>query len=202
LQLAQWFLRRRLKCEMLTDGRRTTDDGRKVMTIAQHSQKARWAKKCMISSTCDIYKKKLNSYKSLCPVQWYFGQSSAADAKFFKQGNVAPRKKSSLQKFYGCHHNLVDIFVLLLFLCLLLNLVKQQWTIKISPPLFSIFSLVAILVGSRNNRTQIWKGAIQGPFHQRLVAIGPVVSKEKIKMWNVDGRTTDDGRQTQLHGKE
>ena len=34
LQLAQWFLRRRLKCEMLTDGRRTTDDGRKVMTIA------------------------------------------------------------------------------------------------------------------------------------------------------------------------
>jgi hypothetical protein len=27
-----------------------------------------------------------------------------------------------------------------------------------------------------------------------LVAIGPVVSEEKIKMWNVDGRTTDDGR--------
>ena len=34
LQLVQWFLRRRLKCEMLTDGRQTTDDGRKVMTIA------------------------------------------------------------------------------------------------------------------------------------------------------------------------
>ena len=30
LQLAKWFLRSRLKCEMLTD-----DDGRKVMTIAQ-----------------------------------------------------------------------------------------------------------------------------------------------------------------------
>ena len=28
LQLAQWFLRRRLKCEMLTDGRRTADDRR------------------------------------------------------------------------------------------------------------------------------------------------------------------------------
>jgi hypothetical protein len=26
LQLAQWFLRRRLKCEMLTDGRETTDE--------------------------------------------------------------------------------------------------------------------------------------------------------------------------------
>ena len=26
------------------------------------------------------------------------------------------------------------------------------------------------------------KGTIQGPFHQSLVAIGPVVSEEKIKM--------------------
>jgi hypothetical protein len=32
------------------------------------------------------------------------------------------------------------------------------------------------LVGSRDHRTQFWKGAIQGPFHQSLVAIGPVVS--------------------------
>ena len=63
---------------------------------------------------------------------------------------------------------------------------------KISSPLFSIFSLVAILVGSLDHRTQFWKGAIQGPFHQSLVAIGPVVSEEKIKMWNVDGRTTDE----------
>ena len=30
---------------------------------------------------------------------------------------------------------------------------KQQWTIKISSPLFSIFCLVAILVGSRDHRT-------------------------------------------------
>jgi hypothetical protein len=71
---------------------------------------------------------------------------------------------------------------------------KQQWTIKISSPLFSIISLAAILVGSRDHRTQFWKGAIQGPFHQSLVAIGPVVSEVKIKMWNVDGQTTDDGR--------
>ena len=27
MQLAQWFLRRRLKCEMLTDGRRKKSDG-------------------------------------------------------------------------------------------------------------------------------------------------------------------------------
>jgi hypothetical protein len=47
----------------------------------------------------------------------------------------------------------------------------------ISP--FSIFSLVAILVGSQDHRTQFWKGAIQGLFHQSLVAIGPVVFKKK-----------------------
>jgi hypothetical protein len=49
-------------------------------------------------------------------------------------------------------------------------------------PPFSIFSLVAILVGSRDHWTQFWKGAIQGSFHQTLVTIGPVVSEEKIKM--------------------
>jgi hypothetical protein len=32
------------------------------------------------------------------------------------------------------------------------------------------------------HRTQFWKGAIQEQFHQSLVAIGPVVSEEKIKM--------------------
>jgi hypothetical protein len=52
----------------------------------------------------------------------------------------------------------------------------------ISSPLFSIFSLVAILVRSRDNRTKFWKGAIQGSFHKRLIAIGPVVSEEKIFM--------------------
>jgi hypothetical protein len=44
----------------------------------------------------------------------------------------------------------------------------------ISSLLFSIFSLVAILVGSRDHRTQFWKGAIQGSFHKSLVAIDPV----------------------------
>jgi hypothetical protein len=43
-------------------------------------------------------------------------------------------------------------------------------------------SLVAILVRSRDHRTQIWKGVTQGPFNQSLVAIGPAVSEEKIKM--------------------
>ena len=43
LQLAQWFLRRRLKCEMLTDERRTTSDGN-----SSHGLKARWAKKAWL----------------------------------------------------------------------------------------------------------------------------------------------------------
>jgi hypothetical protein len=30
--------------------------------------------------------------------------------------------------------------------------------------------------------TQFWKGVIQGSFHKSLVAIGPVVSEEKIFM--------------------
>jgi hypothetical protein len=49
-------------------------------------------------------------------------------------------------------------------------------------PPFSIFSLAVILVGSQDHRTQFLKGAIQGSFHQSLVAIGPVVSEEKIFM--------------------
>ena len=73
-------------------------------------------------------------------------------------------------------------------------ILKQQWTIKISSPLFPIFSLAAILVGNRDHRTQVWKGAIQGPFHQSLVQIGPVASEELIKKWKFNGRTTDIGR--------
>jgi hypothetical protein len=46
----------------------------------------------------------------------------------------------------------------------------------------AIFSLAAILVGSRDHQTQFWKGVIQGPFHQSLVQIGRVASDELIKM--------------------
>ena len=59
---------------------------------------------------------------------------------------------------------------------------EEKIFLEFHPPLFSIFSLAAILVGSRDHRTQFWKGAIQGSFHQSLVAIGPVVSEEKIFM--------------------
>jgi hypothetical protein len=43
-------------------------------------------------------------------------------------------------------------------------------------------AVAAILVGGMKCRTQIWKETTQGSFHQSLVAIGPVVSEEKIFM--------------------
>jgi hypothetical protein len=62
------------------------------------------------------------------------------------------------------------------------SVVSKENTFFYFISLFSIFSLTAILVGSRDHRTQFWKGAIQGPFYQSLVAIDPVVSEEKIPM--------------------
>jgi hypothetical protein len=56
---------------------------------------------------------------------------------------------------------------------------EEKLFFLISFPLFSIFSLAAILVASHDHRTQFWKGATQGP---SLAAVGQVVSEEKIKM--------------------
>jgi hypothetical protein len=52
--------------------------------------------------------------------------------------------------------------------------------VKISSPLFSILSLAAILVGSWDQRTHFWKGAIQESFQPNLVDIGSVVCEEKF----------------------
>jgi hypothetical protein len=49
---------------------------------------------------------------------------------------------------------------------------------------FSIFSLAAILVGNQDHRTQFWKGAIQGSFHQGLVAKRRPVSKMAVMTKN------------------
>jgi hypothetical protein len=58
---------------------------------------------------------------------------------------------------------------------------EEKIFLNFIPP-FVYFSLAAILVGSRDHWIQFWKGAIQGSFHKSLVAIGPVVSEEKIFM--------------------
>jgi hypothetical protein len=105
--------------------------------------------------------------------------------------NLHNRYKSAKRKIshknslpYSCSYNLSSFW----------HILKQQWTSKIAFPLFSIFCLAGILVGRRDHRTQIWKGAIQGQFHQSLVAIGPVVSEEKINMWNVDRHLMKKGK--------
>jgi hypothetical protein len=61
------------------------------------------------------------------------------------------------------------------------SVVSEKIFYKFHTP-FSIFSLTDILVGSRDHRTHFWKGAMQGPFHQSLGAIIPVVSEKKIFM--------------------
>jgi hypothetical protein len=61
------------------------------------------------------------------------------------------------------------------------SVVSEEKIFFLFHPPFSVFSLVAILVGSQDHLTQFWK-VIQGAFHQSLVAIGPVVSEENIFM--------------------
>ena len=61
------------------------------------------------------------------------------------------------------------------------SVVSENFFFNSIPP-FSIFSLADILVENRDRPTIFWKGSIQGPFHQSLVEIGPVVSEEKICM--------------------
>ena len=66
LQLTQWFLRRRLKCEMLTDERRTKSEDN-----SSHGLKARWAKKkqhnwnsCLTLHLNFLQKRKLSSFQT------------------------------------------------------------------------------------------------------------------------------------------
>jgi hypothetical protein len=59
----------------------------------------------------------------------------------------------------------------------------QQSLVEIGSVVSEENSLAAILVGSRDHRTQFQGGGdTQGPFHQSVVEIGPMVSEEKIKM--------------------
>jgi hypothetical protein len=43
--------------------------------------------------------------------------------------------------------------------------------------------LVAILVGSRDHRTQFWKRTMQWLFHQSLVLIEQLVPDKRFFMW-------------------
>jgi hypothetical protein len=57
----------------------------------------------------------------------------------------------------------------------------------ISSPLFSIFSLAAILVGSRDHRTQFWKGANQGSFQCWWSSHWMVLFQKYVRPFDQDG---------------
>jgi hypothetical protein len=83
LQLAQWFLRRRLKCEMLTDGRQTKSDDN-----SSHGLKARWAKKGALDTQSQV----------ACPnwSPWYSWNIAESGVK-------TPKIKSNLATFIKNH---------------------------------------------------------------------------------------------------
>jgi hypothetical protein len=59
---------------------------------------------------------------------------------------------------------------------------EEKIFFKFHPPFFLFLAWRPPWLEVGINRTHFWKGAIQGSFHQSLVAIGPVVSEEKIFM--------------------
>jgi hypothetical protein len=75
-------------------------------------------------------------------------------------------------------------------------ILKQQWTIKISSPLFSIFSLVAILVGSRDHRTHFGRGPSKDHSTKVWFKLAQWLQRSWLKCEKLtDGRwTTDDRR--------
>jgi hypothetical protein len=58
---------------------------------------------------------------------------------------------------------------------------EEKIFLKFHHPFF-YFKLDRLLGWKSGSPYTFWKGAIQGPFHQSLVAIGPVVPEEKIFM--------------------
>jgi hypothetical protein len=111
LQLAQWFLRRRLKCEMLTDRRRTKSDDN-----SSHGLKARWAKNWMVQSQNIM----CQSRATCLPAEYCFSELTLKKSSQFV----------SLVQFIKFHHEVTcscyDIAENLLIQLTVLN-VKQQY---------------------------------------------------------------------------
>ena len=61
-----------------------------------------------VSPAYGVYILQLIRYSRACAQHWFSGQTSTAGAKTTQTSYVVPVLKSSLQKYYGLHHNLVD----------------------------------------------------------------------------------------------
>jgi hypothetical protein len=97
------------------------------------------------------------TYFSKRTIQWLFHQ------KIEKRGNEIKKKSSPLKLLGQSQPNFAEVIL--------------GW----SPS--KIVAGISYLRPRCLPQAQSWKGAIQGPFHDSLVAIGPVVSEEKIFMW-------------------
>jgi hypothetical protein len=72
-----------------------------------------------------------------------------------------------------------------------LSILKQQWTIKISSPPFYIFSLVAILVGSQDQRTHFGRG----PSKDHSSKVWSILAQWFLRRrFKCEKLTTDEGR--------
>ena len=92
-------------------------------------------------------------------------------------------KRFILQCINGVTSNPVEWRTLICFFFYWANGFRQEdvlWEFPIGFNVKLSSAVAAILVGGMKC---FWKGAIQGSFHKRFVAIGPVVSEEKIFMW-------------------
>ncbi len=74
-------------------------------------------------------------------------------------------------------------------------IIKQQWTIKISSPLFSIFSLAPILVGSRVHRTHFGRGPSKDHSTKVWLQLAEWFLRRRLKC-----EMLTDGRQTKSIG--
>jgi hypothetical protein len=80
-------------------------------------------------------------------------------------------------------------------------ILKQQWTIKISSPLFSIFSLAAILVGSRDHRTQFGRGPSKDHSTKVWFKLAQWLQRSWLKCEKLtDGRRTLSGDNKKVNG--
>ena len=76
-------------------------------------------------------------------------------------------------------------------------ILKQQWTINISsPPFFSIFSLAATLVESRDHRTQFWKGPSKDHSTKVWFKLAQWLQRSWLKYEKLTNGRTDDRRRS------
>jgi hypothetical protein len=72
-----------------------------------------WCRNIPASPAYGVFISQLTHYSRACTqYNVFLDRDQLLTQKLLNQGYVAPRLNSSLQKFYGRHHNLVDLAVI------------------------------------------------------------------------------------------